>query len=86
MYRYKATVTDVYDADTITVDVDLGFHAVLRKIKVRLHGINAPEMLAALIGEPDGSRGSGWKHRMPLQPTAHLGPPENSQYQRAWER
>ena len=44
MYEYKATVTAVYDADTITVDVDLGFRSHLKKIKLRLFGINAPEV------------------------------------------
>ena len=58
MYRYKATVTDVYDADTITVDVDLGFHAVLRKIKVRLYGINAPEMRGPQ--KPQGTISRDW--------------------------
>ena len=31
MYEYKATVTKVYDGDTITVDFDLGFGIVLKK-------------------------------------------------------
>ncbi len=43
-YIYRANVTDVYDADTITVTVDLGFHGALSKVKVRLFGINAPEV------------------------------------------
>jgi micrococcal nuclease len=44
MYEYKATVTKVYDGDTITVDVDLGFGIVLKKQKIRLLGINTPEV------------------------------------------
>jgi micrococcal nuclease len=43
-YRYKAKVKSVYDADTITVDVDLGFYMTMRDQKMRLFGINAPEM------------------------------------------
>ena len=43
-YVYNALVTEVYDGDTITVDVDLGMHVVLRGIKIRLARINAPEM------------------------------------------
>lgn len=43
MYQYQAKVIDVYDGDTITAQVDLGFHASM-KIKVRLFGINAPEV------------------------------------------
>ncbi|WP_299945378.1 thermonuclease family protein [uncultured Ruegeria sp.] len=43
-YIYRAHVTDVYDADTITVTVDQGFHSSMEKLKVRLFGINAPEV------------------------------------------
>ena len=44
MYEYKATVTKVYDGDTITVDFDLGFGILIRKQKIRLLGINTPEL------------------------------------------
>jgi micrococcal nuclease len=43
MYEYKATITEVYDGDTVTAVVDLGFN-VQMDIKVRLYGINAPEL------------------------------------------
>lgn len=43
-YWYKAKVTDVYDGDTITVDIDLGFGITMHKQKIRLYGINAPEV------------------------------------------
>jgi micrococcal nuclease len=43
MYEYKATVVSVYDGDTITVDVDLGFHITQRMV-VRLAEVNAPEL------------------------------------------
>lgn len=44
LYRYKAVVTDVYDGDTITVDIDLGLGAWMRGQRIRLYGINAPEL------------------------------------------
>jgi|TARA_R100000081_G_C4811193_1_gene171276 micrococcal nuclease len=44
MYEYNATVVKVYDGDTITVDIDLGFGIVLRKQKIRLYGVNTPEV------------------------------------------
>ena len=44
MYEYSAKVKKVYDGDTITVDFDLGFGIILRKQKIRLVGINAPEV------------------------------------------
>lgn len=43
MYEYKAIVTSVYDGDTLTALVDLGFHTKLT-IKVRLYGIDTPEL------------------------------------------
>lgn len=43
-YRYKAKVTDVYDGDTITCDIDLGFNFIWKNQKVRLFGINTPEI------------------------------------------
>jgi len=61
MYVYRARVVAVYDADTITVDVDLGFHAWLRKVKVRLHGINAPEMRGP--ERPEGIVARDWLRR-----------------------
>jgi len=44
MYEYKAIVKKVYDADTITVDIDLGFGTWLKNQQIRLYGINAPEV------------------------------------------
>ena len=42
-WLYKAKVIDVYDGDTITVEIDLGFDIRMKR-KIRLYGINAPEM------------------------------------------
>ena len=44
MYEYKAYVQKVYDGDTITVDIDLGFGIILKKQVLRLIGIDAPEL------------------------------------------
>lgn len=41
---YRAVVTDVYDGDTITCDIELGFQIRMVGEKVRLLGINAPEL------------------------------------------
>jgi len=43
LYTYKFKVTKVVDGDTVYGDADLGF-GVSMAIKVRLYGINAPEM------------------------------------------
>lgn len=42
-YVYQIKVTDVYDGDTITCDINLGFNLDLKQQKIRLYGINAPE-------------------------------------------
>jgi micrococcal nuclease len=44
LYTYKAVVTSVYDGDTCTVDFDLGLNTWIRNEKIRLYGINAPEL------------------------------------------
>lgn len=57
-YKYKATVRSIYDGDTITADIDLGFGVILSKQKIRLYGIDTPE----LRGEdrPDGLISRDW--------------------------
>lgn len=35
---------NIYDGDTITVDIDLGFHMMLKGLKVRLLGIDSAEI------------------------------------------
>ena len=44
MYEYRAKVTAVYDGDTVTVDIVLGFEVWLREQRVRLLNINTPEV------------------------------------------
>jgi micrococcal nuclease len=44
MYEYRAEVTSVYDGDTITVTIDLGFDHIMRNMKLRLYGIDTPEI------------------------------------------
>jgi len=44
LYHYKAFVVSVYDGDTVKVDIDLGLHVTLKKEKIRLARINAPEL------------------------------------------
>ena len=44
MYEYKAVITKVYDGDTLTAEIDLGFKMWAKKIKLRLSGVNTPEI------------------------------------------
>ena len=43
-HRYLARITSVYDGDTVTADIDLGLNTVRMAEKLRLYGIDAPEM------------------------------------------
>ena len=43
MYEYKCTVVKVVDGDTVDVDIDLGFGVWMRKQRIRMYGIDAPE-------------------------------------------
>ena len=43
-YCYNAFVTKVYDGDTITCNIALGFGIIMNKQKIRLFGVNTPEV------------------------------------------
>ncbi len=43
-YIYPARITDVYDGDTCTAEIDVGFDIVLRERTLRLHRIDTPEV------------------------------------------
>lgn len=43
VYRYRARVIRVIDADTLDLDIDLGFRTSTRQ-SIRLRGVNAPEL------------------------------------------
>ena len=52
MYTYIAHVNEVHDGDTITVDIDMGMNITLKNEKIRLYGINAPEVIG--VSKPQG--------------------------------
>ena len=58
MYQYQAKIIDVYDGDTVTADIDLGFGVVLHSQKLRLLGINAPELRGE--SKPQGITSRDW--------------------------
>jgi len=43
-YTYPAVIKSVYDGDTCTAEISIGFSVQLNGIKLRLYGINAPEL------------------------------------------
>lgn len=57
-YVYNAVLRSIYDADTIRVDIDLGFGTCIHNEPIRLMGINAPE----IRGEerPQGLESKAW--------------------------
>lgn len=44
LYTYDAVVTAVYDGDTVTATIDLGFHLCAKGVKLRLHGVDTEEL------------------------------------------
>ena len=44
LYTYKARCISVYDGDSVTLDVDLGFNHWMLNQKIRLLGIDTPEI------------------------------------------
>jgi len=51
MYEYKCKITSVYDGDTVTGDIDLGFYTFIHDQKFRLLGINTPEIRTKNLDE-----------------------------------
>lgn len=58
LYLYRAVITSVYDGDTCTADIDLGFHTWCKNEKLRLNRINAPEIRGA--ERPQGLLARDW--------------------------
>lgn len=46
-YCYPATVVSIYDGDTVTMRVDVGFGWSKEKVKCRIQGIDTPEYRGA---------------------------------------
>ena len=57
-YFYHAKIVKVYDGDTCTCEIDLGFN-ITRKVKIRLVGINTPEIRTKDLEE----KKAGYKSR-----------------------
>jgi micrococcal nuclease len=57
-YIYKAIIRSIYDGDTITVDIDVGFGDWKTKRQLRLYGIDAPELRG--VERPEGLKARDW--------------------------
>lgn len=47
LYVYRATVLHIVDGDTVDLSIDLGMGIWIRSERIRLLGINAPELKGA---------------------------------------
>lgn len=55
-YTYQASLLRVVDADTFDLIVDLGF-GIANKVRVRLRGVDAPEIHGVKHGTPEHKAG-----------------------------
>lgn len=58
MYQYSAIVRKVIDGDTLEIDIDLGLSIWIRQEKVRLYGIDTPEVFGVKKGSPEWIAGT----------------------------
>lgn len=64
LYWYRALVTNIVDGDTIDVSIDLGLRVSINSRRIRLYGINAPELRQPTLSE--GQRSKAWLIRQLL--------------------
>ena len=44
MYQYSAIIRKVIDGDTLEIDIDLGLYTWVHNERIRLYGVNTPEV------------------------------------------
>lgn len=44
MYQYQAQIKKIVDGDTLEIDIDLGLSVWVRSEKIRLYGVDTPEV------------------------------------------
>ena len=44
MYKYKCIIRRIVDGDTVDVDIDLGFNVWMNNQRIRISGVDAPEV------------------------------------------
>ena len=58
MYQYNAVIKKVVDGDTIEIDIDLGLSSWVHNEKIRLYGIDTPEVYGVKKGSAEWERGN----------------------------
>jgi len=58
MYQYKSIIQKVVDGDTLEISIDLGLTVWIHDEKIRLYGINTPEVYGVKKGTPEWDLGN----------------------------
>lgn len=58
MYQYKAIIRKVVDGDTLEIDIDLGLSSWIHGERIRLYGIDTPEVYGVKKGSEEWERGN----------------------------
>lgn len=65
-YTYYAEVVEVVDADTIKLNLDLGFNIIFRKQNIRIKGINSEEVFGVNASDAGKEARSFLKTYLPV--------------------
>lgn len=60
LYFYRAVIVGVYDGDSVTADIDLGLGVWMKGQKLRLYGINTPELRGSEEEKARGRAARDW--------------------------
>ena len=58
MYQYNAVIQKVVDGDTMEIDIDSGLSIWVHKERIRLYGIDTPEVYGVEKGSPEWELGN----------------------------
>jgi len=58
MYQYRAIIQKVVDGDTIEINIDLGLSTWIHNEKLRLYGVDTPEVYGVKKGSAEWERGN----------------------------
>lgn len=58
MYQYSALIRKVIDGDTLEIDIDLGLSTWMHNERIRLYGVNTPEVYGVKKGSLEWIEGN----------------------------
>ena len=83
MYQYNCKIRRVVDGDTVDVDVDLGFGTWRCSERIRLFGVDTPEMLQRKL--PDSWQKSLSRTHFTSEEPTNLKPKRKVSLEDSWE-